>query len=172
MGLLQVLRRGRSILLALVLMGSILLSIASPVQAASSAAIRAFDDVNASAQDYSGQDLVRAEFGDARLVGANFSGSNLRGAVFNGANLSQSNWHDVDFSDGIAYLSNLSGADLTNAILTSAMLLKTSFRGATVTGADFSDAMLDRDQIIQLCRTADGVNPVTGIETRESLGCR
>lgn len=172
MGLLQLRRRCQSILLALVLVISFLFSIAQPVDAASSGAIRAFDDVAATTQDYSGQDLVQAEFGDARLVGANFSGANLRGAVFNGANLSQANWRGVDFSDGIAYLSNLSGADLTDAVLTSAMLLKTSFRGATVTGTDFSDAMLDRDQIIQLCRTAEGINSVTGVETRESLGCR
>lgn len=140
--------------------------------AASSAAIRAFDDVNIETKDYSGQDLVRAEFGDAKLIKANFSGANLRGAVFNGANLRQANWHGVDFSDGIAYLSDLSGADLSDAVLTSAMLLKTSFRDSNITGADFSDAMLDRTQVLQLCQIADGVNSVTGVPTRESLGCR
>ncbi len=140
--------------------------------AASSAAIRAFDDVNVETQDYSGQDLARAEFGDAKLIRANFSGANLQGAVFNGANLRQANWHGVDFSNGIAYLSDLSGADLSDAILTSAMLLKTNFRETNITGADFSDAMLDRVQVVRLCQTADGVNSVTGVPTRESLGCR
>jgi uncharacterized protein YjbI with pentapeptide repeats len=52
------------------------------------------------------------------------------------------------------------------------MLLKSNFRNANVTGADFSDAMLDREQITQLCRSASGVNSVTGVDTRESLGCR
>jgi uncharacterized protein YjbI with pentapeptide repeats len=150
----------------------LLLTAIQPAQAASSAAIRAFDDVNAVTKDYSGQDLVRAEFGDAKLANANFSGANLRGAVFNGAVLTNANWHGVDFSDGIAYISDLSGADLSDAVLTSAMMLKTSLRDANVTGADFSDALLDRDQIIRLCRSADGINPVTGVSTRESLGCR
>ena len=143
-----------------------------PVQAASSAAIRAFDDVEATTKDYSGQDLVRAEFANVRLENADFSGANLKGAVFNGSNLKNANLHGVDFSDGIAYLSNLTGVDLTDAVLTSAMLLKSNFRGAKVDGADFSFAMLDRDQVLELCKTADGVNPETGVDTRESLGCR
>jgi hypothetical protein len=46
-----------------------------------------------------------------------------------------------------------------------------SFRGASVDGADFSDALLDRDDIRALCRDATGTNPITGIETRLSLGC-
>jgi uncharacterized protein YjbI with pentapeptide repeats len=141
-------------------------------EAASSAAIRAYDDVNAQTKDYSGQDLVKAEFSNARLANANFSGADLRGAVFNGSVLSQANLHGVDFSDGIAYLTDLGGADLTDAILSSAMLLKSNFRNAKVTGADFSDAMLDREQVIHLCKSADGVNSVTGVSTRESLGCR
>lgn len=143
-----------------------------PAQAASSAAIRAFDDVNVQTKDYSGQDLVRAEFSNARLINANFSGADLRGAVFNGAVLKGANLHGVDFSDGIAYISDLSETDLSDAILTAAMLLKSSFRDANVTGADFSDAVLDRDQVLRLCKTASGVNPVTGVSTRESLGCK
>jgi uncharacterized protein YjbI with pentapeptide repeats len=140
--------------------------------AASSAAIRAFDDVQAMTKNYSGQSLVQAEFSNARLEGADFSQSDLRGAVFNGSVLKNSNFRAADLSDGIAYLSDLSGADLSEAILTSAMLLKSNFRGATVTGADFSFALLDRDQVLELCRSASGTNPVTGVDTRESLGCR
>jgi uncharacterized protein YjbI with pentapeptide repeats len=143
-----------------------------PVIAASSAAIRAFDDVQADTKNYAGQDLVKAEFANARLINANFSGANLRGAVFNGSVLTNANLHSVDFSDGIAYLSNLSGVDLTDAILTSAMMLKSNFKGAKVDGADFSFALLDRDQVLELCKTANGVNPLTGVDTRESLGCR
>jgi uncharacterized protein YjbI with pentapeptide repeats len=150
----------------------LLVALPAPALAASSAAIRAYDDLQTSVQDFSGQSLVRSEFGDANLQNANFSQADLRGAVFNGASLANANLHGVDFSDGIAYITNFSGADLRDAIFTSAMLLKSNFQGAQVAGADFSDASIDRDQILKLCQSATGTNPVTGVDTRESLGCR
>lgn len=152
--------------------GIAVLALAQPLYAASSAAIRAYDDVTVTTQDFSGQKLVQAEFNNASLEQANFSGADLRGVVFNGALLKNANFHGADLSDGIAYLSDLGGADLTDAVLVSAMMLKSNFRNATVTGADFTYAMLDRDQVLHLCETASGTNPLTGADTRESLGCR
>ena len=43
--------------------------------------------------------------------------------------------------------------------------------GANVTNADFTDALLDKLQQEGLCKTATGRNPVTGADTRKSLGC-
>ena len=140
-------------------------------QAASAGAIRAYDDVRAESKDFSNQNLIRAEFSNARLAASNFSGADLRGAVFSGSDLNHTNWHGVDFSDGIAYITNLSEADLTDAVLTSAMMIGSVFKNAKITGADFSFAVLDRAQVVELCKSANGVNSKTGVSTRESLEC-
>jgi uncharacterized protein YjbI with pentapeptide repeats len=143
-----------------------------PAEAASSAAIRAYDDVKVTTQDFAGKDLQAAEFAQVKLKRANFRKANLHGAVFNGVNLTGANWEGVDFTDGIAYLSNFKGANLKDAILVDSVLLRSTFDEAEITGADFSYAVLDGVQQKQLCDRAVGVNSITGADTRESLGCK
>ena len=59
-----------------------------------------------------------------------------------------------------------------DAILKRVVLTLSDLKGADVTNADFSDALLDKLQQEGLCKGgASGTNPVTGVDTRKSLGC-
>lgn len=139
--------------------------------AGSSSLIRAYDDEVITSKNFSGQILQEAEFANTNLDAANFSNTDLRGAVFNGCSLIEANFHGANFGNGIAYLSDFKNADLTDAIFTEALLLRSLFNNAKIEGADFSFAILDRLQQKQLCDRASGVNSITGIPTKASLGC-
>jgi uncharacterized protein YjbI with pentapeptide repeats len=136
------------------------------VQAASSSSVN-----KAEGEDFSGKNLIRAEFTSVTLKDANFTNADLRGALFNGVLLDGANLHGSDFSSGIAYVTRFKNVDLSDAILADTNMLRSTFDNVDVTGADFTNALLDVQQLKKLCNNASGTNSKTGIDTRESLGC-
>lgn len=127
---------------------------------------------NLEMRDFAGQMLQGAEFANANLRFANFDGCQLQGSIFSASSMVETNFHGADLTNAMLDLGDLTGADLTNAVLTETILLGSVFDGVKIEGADFSDAILDGAQIKQLCAVAAGVNPTTGVATRDSLGCR
>ena len=125
-------------------------------------------------KDFSGQDLRGKNFNKADMRGINLSGANLEGNQMFGANLPDANLTGANLRYADLETVNFEGTDLTNAILEGAMLTNTQFKKmASIEGADFTDALIRRDVQKALCAlpSAKGVNPVTGVSTRESLMC-
>nr|GMC59253.1 thylakoid lumenal 15 kDa protein 1, chloroplastic [Ipomoea batatas]GMD86052.1 thylakoid lumenal 15 kDa protein 1, chloroplastic [Ipomoea batatas]GME13578.1 thylakoid lumenal 15 kDa protein 1, chloroplastic [Ipomoea batatas] len=123
-------------------------------------------------KDFSGKSLIKQDFKTSILRQANFKGAKLLGASFfdadlTGADLSEADLRGADFSLANVVKANLSNANLEGATATG----NTSFKGSIITGADFTDVPLRDDQREYLCKIADGVNPVTGNATRDTLLC-
>jgi uncharacterized protein YjbI with pentapeptide repeats len=160
-------------LAAIVLTIFFLLFFPLSAQAASSSSIgRAAGNSELGDKNFSGKSLVGAEFSNAQLEMSDFSNADLRSSVFSGSVMNKANLHSADFSNGIAYLVDFRNADLSDAIFVEAIMLRSRFDGADITGADFTDAVLDGPQVKALCATATGINSKTGVATRDSLGCR
>ena len=123
-------------------------------------------------RDFSDLDLEESAFAGANMLGINFHGANLKGAIFTKGSLVNADLSDADLSESFADRVLFDGANLTNTIFTDAIATSSSFVDTDITGADFSGAILDRYQIKLMCKRASGINPVTGISTRDSLGCR
>jgi len=123
-------------------------------------------------RDFSGQHLAGTSFAAAEMREANFQAADLSQTILTKASFLRANLAAADLSLTFADRVTFDGADLSDAILTDAILSSSTFNDAVIHGADFSGAILDRYQIAQMCQYAEGVNPITGVATRDSLGCR
>jgi len=126
---------------------------------------------NQNGADFHGQDLANTSFAGAAGRQANFAGAQLHGAILTQAAFPEANFSGADLSGVLMDKVDFSGADFSGAILSAVIASGSSFAGATVTNADFTDALIDRNDQRALCRDAEGTNPITGVDTRASLGC-
>ena len=123
-------------------------------------------------QDFSDKVMTGTEFRGALCKYVNFRGTKLQNSQFQKADLRFVDFTGADLSGAALELCTLNDAILDNAILEGAYLGDGLVDVKSIYGADFSDAIIASSYVQKkLCEKAAGTNPVTGVDTRDSLLC-
>lgn len=124
-------------------------------------------------QDYSNGNYKGKDFTQVLAKATTFANSNLQGCRFYKAYLVNTNFEGADVR-GVSFEdTSMDNANLKNIIASGAYFGQSLLDVKTLEGGDFTDAQVPTKTLLQVCDREDvkGTNPVTGVDTRDSLMC-
>lgn len=151
--------------------------------AALSAAAAPAMAVSGGGLDYAGTDLSGQDFSNGNYKGkdftqvlakaTNFAKSNLQGCRFYRAYLVNADFTGSDIRGAALEDTSMDGASLKNVLAAGAYFGQSLVDVETLENGDFTDATVPPKTLALVCERDDvkGTNPVTGVDTRESLMC-
>ncbi|KAJ8604822.1 hypothetical protein CTAYLR_001024 [Chrysophaeum taylorii] len=124
-------------------------------------------------EDFSNGQYANKDFSGVDAAGTNFKNSKLRGARFFKADVAGADFSGSDLTAASFEGANLDGTKLTGSVCEGSAFSQTLETVGDISQVDFTDAVIRQDINRRLCERSDakGVNPTTGVSTRDSLFC-
>jgi len=132
-----------------------------------------YANIDITGQDFSHQNYKGKDFTQVIAKGTNFAGSNLQGCRFYKAFLVNTDFTGADLRGASLEDTSMDGASLKDANAAGAYFSASLLDAKSLENGDFTDAALPVKTQILVCGRDDvkGTNPVTGVDTRDSLMC-
>ena len=132
-----------------------------------------FAGLDISGQDFSNNNYKGKDFTQVLAKGTSFAKSNLQGCRFYKAYLVNADFTDADIRGVSMEDTSMDNASLKNAIAAGSYFSVSILDTKSVENADFTDAQFPVKALPLLCDREDlkGTNPVTGVDTRDSVMC-
>lgn len=133
-----------------------------------------YAQMDVTGQDFSNSNAYKGkDFTQVIAKGTNFANSNLQGCRFYKAYLVNTDFSGADLRGAALDDTSMDGASLKDTIAVGAYFSQSLLEVASLENADFTDASIPPKILPQVCERPDakGINPVTGVDTAESLMC-
>jgi len=151
---------------------SILLGAAGSALAVSGGGLD-YAGLDISGQDYSKGNYKGKDFTQVLAKATTFAGSNLQGCRFYNSFLTNADYEGADIRGVSFERANLEGVNLKGVIAAGTYFDQSLSEVKTLENGDFTDAQIPEKTLMVVCEREDtkGTNPVTGVDTRDSLMC-